>query len=210
MSGVFITVEGGEGVGKSTQLVTIRDYLERAGKPVLMTREPGGTPFAEAIRELLLAPRDESVDPDAELLLMFAARAQHLAACIRPALESGQWVVCDRFTDATYAYQGGGRGIAGERIRVLESYVQQDFRPHATLLLDASVDIGLERAQARAGAPDRFERENREFFERVRAAYRQMAVAEPHRFHVVNAEQPLARVRQDIETVLADLLELFP
>lgn len=210
MSGVFITVEGGEGVGKSTQLAHIRDFLSAAGRQVLMTREPGGTPFAEIVRELLLAPRSEKVAADAELLLMFAARASHLEDRIRPALAAGSWVVCDRFTDATYAYQGGGRGISPERIRVLERFVQRDFCPDATLLLDAPIEIGLERAQGRAGAPDRFEREDAAFFQRVRDAYLEMVRSEPARFHVIDAAQPLEMVRKDIESVLVKLIEKYP
>ena len=209
MSGVFITVEGGEGVGKSTQLVNIREHLERAGKHVLMTREPGGTPFAEAIRDLLLAPRAVAVAPDAELLLMFAARAAHLHEVIWPALESGLWVVCDRFTDATYAYQGGGRGISSARIATLESFVQGDFRPHATLLLDAPIEVGLKRASERAGEPDRFERENAAFFQRVRDSYLAMVAREPQRFHVINAAQPLEQVTRDTRKVLDRLLEQY-
>lgn len=207
MSGVFITLEGGEGAGKSTQLAGIRDFLLRAGKPVELTREPGGTPFAEAVRELLLAPRDEPVTPDAELLLMFAARAAHLQDRIIPAIGAGKWVVCDRFTDATYAYQGGGRGISPARIAVLEQFVQDTFRPHATILLDAPVDIGLERAKGRSGKPDRFEREDIAFFTRVRNAYLERARAEPERFHIVDAAQPLGAVNRGVEAVLEKLLE---
>lgn len=208
MRGVFITVEGGEGVGKSTQLAHMRAFLQAAGKQVEMTREPGGTPFAEAVRELLLAPREESVTADAELLLMFAARAAHLQDMILPALAAGKWVVCDRFTDATYAYQGGGRGISNERIRVLENFVQDSFRPHATLLLDAPVEVGLQRAQER-GKPDRFEKENVEFFQRVRNAYLERVEAEPQRFHVIDAANSVEMVSTDIEQVLQNLLERF-
>lgn len=209
MSGIFITVEGGEGVGKSTQLAHIREFLIGAGKQVMMTREPGGTPFAESIRELLLAPRDEAVAPDAELLLMFAARAAHLENRIFPAIRDGQWVVCDRFTDATYAYQGGGRKIPAERIQALETFVQADFRPHATLLLDAPVEVGMQRAQQRPGKLDRFEREDIEFFQRVRAAYLARVNAEPQRFHVIDAAQRLEKVSADIDQVLKKLLEQF-
>lgn len=208
MTGMFITVEGGEGVGKSTQLAHMRDFLQAAGKQVEMTREPGGTPFAEAVRDLLLAPREEAVSADAELLLMFAARAAHLQDRIRPALAAGKWVVCDRFTDATYAYQGGGRGISAERIRMLENFVQDSFRPHATLLLDAPVEVGLQRAQER-GKPDRFEKENVEFFQRVRSTYLALVEAEPQRFHVIDAAQPIEQVSADIEQVLQTLLERY-
>ncbi len=169
MSGKFITVEGIEGVGKTE---------------VVLTREPGGTPLAEAIRALLLDPHYTGMDPVCELQLMFAARAEHLARVIRPALEQGQWVLCDRFTDATYAYQGGGRGIDTAIIARLEKLVQGDFRPHLTLLLDVPVEVGLARAGDRSD-PDRFEQEQVEFFERVRQAYLEMAAAEPQRYRVI-------------------------
>ncbi len=165
--GLFITLEGGEGAGKSTSLAFVRDYLEQAGWRVVVTREPGGTPLGEKIRELLLHGR-EYMDVDTELLLMFAARAEHLARVIRPALADGVCVVCDRFTDATYAYQGGGRGVPEARIRILEDWVQQGLRPNLTLLLDIPVEQGLGRAGQRS-APDRFEREKIDFFERVRS-----------------------------------------
>ncbi|HLU62405.1 MAG TPA: dTMP kinase [Gammaproteobacteria bacterium] len=206
MSGVFITLEGGEGVGKSTQLTVVREHLMQSGRDVLVTREPGGTPFAEAIRDLLLAPREEAVSGQAELLLMFAARAAHLEQRIRPALARGQWVVCDRFTDATYAYQGGGRGLPQEEIAVLERLVQGDFRPHATILLDAPVEIGLARMQER-GAPDRFEREQAAFFERVRGVYLARAAAEPERFIVIDASRPVEEVSAAVRGALDALLE---
>lgn len=206
MSGVFITLEGGEGVGKSTQLTVVREHLMQSGRDVLVTREPGGTPFAEAIRDLLLAPREEAVSGQAELLLMFAARAAHLEQRIRPALARGQWVVCDRFTDATYAYQGGGRGLPQEEIAVLEWLVQGDFRPHATILLDAPVEIGLARMQER-GAPDRFEREQAAFFERVRGVYLARAAAEPERFIVIDASRPVEEVSAAVRGALDALLE---
>ncbi|HEX7046603.1 MAG TPA: dTMP kinase [Gammaproteobacteria bacterium] len=210
MKGVFITVEGVEGTGKSTQLGYIRDFLEAAGKPVVMTREPGGTPFAESVRELLLAPRSDAVAADAELLLMFAARAAHLEERIRPALSRGNWVVCDRFTDATYAYQGGGRGLPHERIKVLEDFVQQGLHPDMTLMLDAPVDVGLARARNRPGAPDRFEREDIAFFERVRQVYHDRVAVEPQRFVVIDAAQSVDDVRVDVEAALARLLERRP
>jgi len=206
VSGVFITLEGGEGVGKSTQLTVVREHLMQSGRDVLVTREPGGTPFAEAIRDLLLAPREEAVSGQAELLLMFAARAAHLEQRIRPALARGQWVVCDRFTDATYAYQGGGRGLPQEEIAVLERLVQGDFRPHATILLDAPVEIGLARMQER-GAPDRFEREQAAFFERVRGVYLARAAAEPERFIVIDASRPVEEVSAAVRGALDALLE---
>lgn len=208
MSGVFITLEGGEGVGKSTQLAVIREHLVSRGLDVVVTREPGGTPFAESIRELLLAPREEPVSPQAELLLMFAARAAHLEQRIRPALADGKWVVCDRFTDATYAYQGGGRGMSRDDIAELETLVQRGFRPHATLLLDAPVEVGLGRMRQRS-APDRFEREQQAFFERVREAYLERAAAEPDRFIVIDASRAVEEVSRAISDSLDDLLERF-
>ncbi|HEX6929119.1 MAG TPA: dTMP kinase [Gammaproteobacteria bacterium] len=207
MNGVFVTVEGVEGVGKSTQLGCIREFLEDSGKRVVMTREPGGTPFAESVRELLLAPRADAVEADAELLLMFAARAAHLEERIRPALVRGEWVVCDRFTDATYAYQGGGRGIPPDRIQVLENFVQRGLKPDVTFFLDAPVEVGLSRARGREGTPDRFEREDVAFFERVRQVYRDRVAAEPQRFVVVDAAQPVDKVRDAIVSALRRVLE---
>lgn len=202
--GLFITLEGGEGAGKSTSLAFVRDYLEQAGWRVVVTREPGGTPLGEKIRELLLHGR-EYMDVDAELLLMFAARAEHLARVIRPALADGVCVVCDRFTDATYAYQGGGRGVPEARIRNLEDWVQQGLRPNLTLLLDIPVKQGLGRAGQRS-APDRFEREEIDFFERVRSSYLKAATKEPQRIHVIDAacDIPLvqAQLRKALETIV--------
>ena len=203
--GLFITLEGGEGAGKSTQLAYVRRRIEAAGIPLHVTREPGGTPLAEQIRGLLLDHRDETMAPDTELLLMFAARAQHLARLIRPALARGEWVLCDRFTDATYAYQGGGRGIDVARIKVLEDWVQGGLRPDLTLLLDLPVEAGMARA-GRRGELDRFEREQRDFFERVRAAYLARAEQEPERFRVIDAAQDMAGVQRQIDAVLAPLL----
>lgn len=203
--GCFITLEGGEGVGKSTQMDRLRDHLEDSGRTVLLTREPGGTPFAEQLRELLLAPREEAVASDSELLLMFAARAQHLHRVIMPALERGEWVVCDRFTDATYAYQGGGRGVDGNRIEELERWVHGDFQPDLTLLLDAPVEVGLQRMQARGGA-DRFEQERAEFFQRVRDAYLQRAQRFPGRFRVIDAGESIDAVSTAIRAAVDGLL----
>lgn len=203
--GLFITVEGGEGVGKSTNLAFIADYLREAGIELVQTREPGGTPLAEEIRELLLAPRQEAVGSLTELLLMFAARAQHLEKLVTPALERGCWVLCDRFTDATYAYQGGGRGVDTGQIAALEALVQGAFRPDITLLLDMPVAAGLARASAR-GELDRFEQEELAFFERVRAAYRQRAATYPGQYRVVDASASLEEVQQEIQAVLDDLL----
>ncbi|UTW13509.1 dTMP kinase [Marinobacterium rhizophilum] len=195
--GRFITVEGTEGAGKSSNIDFIRRQLEARGIDVVLSREPGGTPLAEEIRALLLSPRDEQVCEDAELLLMFAARAQHIAALIKPALARGSWVLCDRFTDATFAYQGGGRGVDVERIRLLESLVQGALRPDCTFLLDLPVDIGLERARRRS-MPDRFEQEKQAFFERVRASYLQRVNAEPERFALINAALDIEQVRQQL------------
>jgi dTMP kinase len=205
--GRFITLEGGEGAGKSTNLDYVRARLEAAGIELLLTREPGGTGLGEKLRALLLDPGETALTPDTELLLMFAARAQHLRELIMPAIEKGVWVLCDRFTDATYAYQGGGRGMESRRIGVLEDWVQGAFRPDMTLLLDVPVAIGLERAGSR-GDPDRFEREQAQFFERVRETYLARAAREPDRFRVIDAGQPLASVRQQLDPVVEELIEL--
>ena len=188
--GKFITIEGGEGVGKSTQISLLREALAARGVDIVVTREPGGTPRAERVRQLLLETSDESMPVTCELLLMFAARATHIENVIRPALARGAWVVCDRFTDASYAYQGGGRGVEREHIAALERFVQGELRPDLTLLLDAPIDIGGARASARnaaAGSSDRFEREQRAFFERVRNTYLERARNEPSRFAVIDA-----------------------
>ncbi len=203
--GWFITLEGGEGAGKSSNLAFIRQWLERAGHSVLMTREPGGTPLGERIRQILLYARDLEISTDVEALLMFAARAQHLSQVILPALAQGTTVVCDRFTDATYAYQGGGRGMPAERIAVLERWVQGDLRPDLTILLDVPVAVGLARARGRS-EPDRFEREQQEFFERVRACYRARARAEPGRMRIVDASLSPPEVERQIEAVLAEVI----
>jgi len=207
MTGRFITMEGGEGVGKSSNLEFIRRHLEAAGKEVLVTREPGGTPLGEQIRGLLLEHRQDGMNADSELLLMFAARAQHLAAVIRPALAAGKWILCDRFTDATYAYQGGGRGIPAQRIEALENWVQAGLRPDLTLLLDAPVAVGMARAQGRQGAADRFEREENAFFERVRQRYLEQAKCFPTRYRVIDAAQPLAAVQDTLRQELNAFLE---
>jgi dTMP kinase len=192
----FITLEGIEGVGKTTQVTHLSAALRRRGIEHVVTREPGGTPLAENIRGIVLTARDEKLPPTAELLLMFAARAVHLANHIEPNLRAGRWVVCDRFTDATYAYQGGGRRLDEEPIRQLEGMVQGGRRPDLTVLLDAPVDYALARAAARNGASerDRFERERGEFFERVRRVYVARAAADPARITVVDATQPIEAV----------------
>ena len=206
MSGLFITLEGPEGAGKSTNRDYLAACLKAHGVDVLLTREPGGTPLAERIRDLLLAPCDEPMAADTELLLMFAARAQHLQEVIRPALARGAVVLCDRFTDATYAYQGGGRGLSFERIAVLETFVQGDLRPDLTLVFGLPVEVGLSRAAAR-GRLDRFEQEERAFFEAVRATYLQRAAAAPSRYRVLDAGQTLAEVQLTLDQLLPEVLE---
>ncbi|MGB0733225.1 MAG: dTMP kinase [Pontibacterium sp.] len=199
--GCFITVEGTEGVGKSSNIAFVKQLIESKGYDVLLTREPGGTPFAEELREALLQKRDEAIDPKAELLVMFAARAQHLETVIKPALTAGKWVISDRFTDATYAYQGGGRCLDTELIGQLENLVQEGLQPDLTLLLDVDVEVGLARASARS-APDRFESEKVSFFERVRAAYLDRAAQSPKRYRVIDAGLPLDQVQSSISEVL--------
>jgi len=203
MRGKFITIEGTEGVGKTTNIKFIQDWMDGKKLSYGCTREPGGTPLAEQIRELLLAPREESVSSTAELLLMFAARAQHLNQVIEPMLSEGAWVLCDRFTDATYAYQGAGRHMRQDLIRELELIVQGSLQPDLTLILDIPVQIGLSRASERS-TPDRFEQEQVEFFERVRNRYLQIAQDNPHRCVVIDASLSLegvqAQITQTLET----------
>jgi len=209
--GKFITIEGGEGVGKSTQIAAVRATVAAAGFDVLLTREPGGTERAERIRELLLTPTAEPMPPLCELLLIFAARATHIENVIRPALARGTWVICDRFTDATYAYQGGGRGMPHDQIAVLEQLIQRDLRPHLTLLLDAPVALALARARARNAERgnaegDRFEREQAQFFERVRATYLAIAQAEPQRVRVIDAARDLHVVEAAVRAAVAECI----
>jgi dTMP kinase len=203
--GKFITLEGGEGVGKSTNLTFIRDCLVERGLSVVLTREPGGTPLAEKIRGLLLDKSPEPMAHLTELLLVFAARAQHLDQVIRPALERGDWVLCDRFTDATYAYQGYGRGLDRDLIGHLESLVHPKLQPDLTILLDIDVDLGLSRASER-GDLDRIESEQRSFFEAVRSGYLTIASQHPERYAVVDASPPLAVVQAQIEGQLKQFI----
>ncbi len=202
--GRFLTIEGIEGVGKTTQVARLSQALRELGIAHVVTREPGGTPLAERIRDIVLNARDETLPPKAELLLMFAARAVHLQNLVEPNLAAGRWVLCDRFTDATYAYQGGGRGMSGDDIRVLETLVQGTRRPDLTVLLDAPVEQALQRARQRnAGTVvDRFESERAEFFERVRGAYRARAAAEPGRMASIDAGE-------SADLVAARILELL-
>jgi len=202
--GRFVTFEGIEGVGKSTQVVAVARALAERGIAHGVTREPGGTPLAEQIRGLVLAPRDESLPAAAELLLMFAARSVHLANRIEPELQAGRWVLCDRFTDATYAYQGAGRGLSEAVIATLEEFVQGARRPDLTLLLDLPVAVALRRVWQRAGSADldRFEHERAEFFERARRSYLARAAAMPQRFAVIDADQTAAAVTRDILAAL--------
>jgi dTMP kinase len=202
--GRFITLEGGEGVGKSTNLQYIQQLLLEQQLDVVVTREPGGTELAEKIRQLLLETHAETITEKAELLLVFAARAQHIQHVILPALQHGRWVLSDRFTDATYAYQGGGRGMDTQTIAWLESSVQGDLRPDLTLLLDAPLDIGMSRAQQR-GKLDRFESEQRDFFERVRQAYLKRAGQDQQRYKIIDAGLRLNEVQLQIKQALDGL-----
>ncbi len=202
--GKFITLEGGEGVGKTTNLAFIKDYLQQHNISVVVTREPGGTALAEKIRYLLLDKGSEVISEHAELLLIFAARAQHIKHVIEPALAQGKWVLCDRFTDATYAYQGGGRNMRISTIEWLENLVQGNLKPDLTVLLDAPVEIGIERARVR-GAFDRFESEKISFFEHVRRAYLLQAELHPERIKLIQANQSLV----DVQRALIDIIRTF-
>ncbi len=201
MAGLFITLEGIEGVGKTSQLEFVADYLQKQGREIVITREPGGTPVGEGIRSLVLDNKHTGMAADTELLLMFAARAEHIDKVIRPALEAEKVVLCDRFTDASYAYQGLGRNISTERISMLEDWVQKGLKPDLTLLLDAPVEIGLDRA-AKRSEKDRFESEALDFFEAVRNCYLQIAKNEPQRMKVIDASLDLESVKKQVLSVL--------
>lgn len=203
--GKFITLEGGEGVGKTTNLAFIREYLEKQGISLLVTREPGGTPLGESVRALLLDKQYKGMHPDTELLLVFAARAEHVRNRIEPALEAGHWVLSDRFTDASFAYQGEGRDMGFNRIAELERFVLDDFSPDLTLFLDADIELGMSRVEQRADK-DRFENEDTVFFRKVQAGYRRRAEEDPERMKVINAGQPLELVQADIRQRLDDFL----
>ncbi|HXH55412.1 MAG TPA: dTMP kinase [Gammaproteobacteria bacterium] len=204
---MFITFEGIEGVGKTTYLKWMAKQLQQAGIPVLTTREPGGTPMGEEIRDILLAHRHERVAPLTELLLMFAARAQHVDTVIHPALEHGNWVLCDRFVDATYAYQGGGRGVETDLISKLEKLVLGDFKSDLTLLFDAPTDVGLSRIKGRDRVQDRFEQEKLDFFERVRLAYKARADADPLRHKIIDASKTISEVQKALLEMITHLIE---
>lgn len=198
MRGKFITLEGIDGAGKSTHLARLVELLGERGKTVVQTREPGGTPLGEKLRELLLA---EPMHLETEALLMFAARREHLDKVIVPALERGDWVVCDRFTDASFAYQGGGRGLSTEKLRILETWVQQGLDPDLTLLFDVPTDVALGRVKGMGRELDRFEREKSEFFERVRAAYLERARLSPARIRLIDGSKPLGEVKVILENI---------
>ena len=202
--GFFITLEGIEGAGKSTMVNFVENSLIKAGHDVVKTREPGGTKIGEQIREILLNNENNKLTSDTELLLIFAARAQHMKEIIMPALSSGKTILCDRFTDASYAYQGGGRGIDASRINLLEKWVQSDFRPNLTLLFDLNVSVGMERTKKRSKA-DRFEQEKSIFFEKVRTCYLKRAEDEADRFRIINSELPLQKVKDEIAAVLKEI-----
>lgn len=201
----FITIEGIEGVGKSTAVQFIQGYLTQHNLQFILTREPGGTPLAEQLRQALLTQTEETVTPDTELLLMFASRAQHIANVILPALQAGKWVISDRYVDASYAYQGGGRKIDMAKLRILDEWIVEDVQPHATILLDAPPEIGLARAKHR-GEHDRIEQEKKEFFERVREVYLKRAEAYPARFWVIDATRSLAHVQKDLLDCLKKII----
>jgi len=201
--GKFITLEGIEGVGKTSNLRFIQELLEAEGHRCVVTREPGGTSLGEALRNILLSHSDENMSADAELLMMFAARAEHLSKVIRPALANEQTVLCDRFTEATYAYQGGGRQLDVDKISALEDWVQGDLRPDLTLILDAPVEVGRARAGSRSD-PDRIEKEQDDFFQRVRNAYIEMAKHYPHRICLIDASVELKAVQQQIREKLIE------
>lgn len=206
---LFITLEGSEGVGKTSNMQFIKSLLQQQKIGFIETREPGGTPLGEALREMLLGETFKGMSSDTELMLMFAARAEHVAQVIKPALAKGQWVLCDRFTDATYAYQGGGRQLDMQRIAGLENWVLGELRPDLTILLDAPIEVGRERAGKRS-APDRFEQERDAFFNRVRDTYLDRAKAEPQRIKVVDAALELPDVQAQIKEILQQYIQAVP
>ncbi len=204
--GLFIVLDGGEGVGKTTNSAFIKTYLENKGIPFTRTREPGGTPFAEKIRQMVLTETDEKIESVTELLLIFAARCQHLSQRILPAIDLGEWVLCDRFTDATYAYQGGGRGLPKKTIGLLETLIQGELRPDCVIILDAPLNVGYQRIQSRNHL-DRMESEPAQFHERVLSTYRERAAQNPEGYRLIDARRPLKNVQTDIARVLDQLVE---
>jgi len=206
MNGKFISIEGVEGAGKSTQVSFIHDYLTNLGKTVIVTREPGGTELSEKIRALLLTPSEPAMAIDTELLLMFAARAEHISQVINPALHRGDWVLCDRFVDATFAYQGGGRGEQQQRIQLLADWTLKGLIPDLTLLFDLPVELGLQRVLQRQEAIDRFEQEKVDFFEKIRTCYLHSASAEPERVKVVDASLSITAIQQQLTQLLSPLI----
>lgn len=203
----FISIEGVEGVGKTTNLKYIQEFFNDRGIPLYCTREPGGTPVAEDIRQILLHKKDENIDDLTELLLMFAARNQHIIEVIKPALARGEWVLCDRFTDSSFAYQGGGRQISIESIQKLEDLVLNGFKPDYTIVLDLPVDLGLERAATRS-EKDRFEEEGLEFFERVRGVFLERARQKPDKYCVIDTRPELDEVQRTLHQMLSDYVQL--
>jgi dTMP kinase len=206
MNGKFISIEGIEGAGKSTQLSFIRDFLEQKGVTVRVTREPGGTELGEQIRELLLTPRDTGMSHDAELLLMFAARAEHIEQVIKPALARGEWVLCDRFVDATFAYQGGGRGIERERIEAISEWTLKGLQTDLTFLFDLPVEQGQARVIKRQEAKDRFEQEKAAFFQLIRDCYLERAANEPSRIKVIDSSRDIAAIQEQLSAILTEML----
>lgn len=202
MRGKFITLEGIDGAGKSTHHAWLAEYLRGLGKDVMATREPGGTELGEKLRALLLS---EPMDLETEALLMFAARREHLAKRILPALAAGKWIVSDRFTDASYAYQGGGRGLKAEKIRILEKWVQGDFQPDLTFVFDLPTEMACDRLAKTGQAPDRFEQEKRDFFDRVRSAYLNRAAAEPQRIKVVDSRRPIIEIQEILQDIITTI-----
>ena len=206
MAGKFISIEGVEGAGKSTQVRFIQDYLTSLGKTVVVTREPGGTELSEKIRNLLLEPSPNSMDNDTELLLMFASRAEHVSKVINPALHRGEWVLCDRFLDATYAYQGAGRGIQRQRIQQIADWTLKGLTPDLTLLFDLPVELGLERVLERKGEMDRFEQEKINFFKKIRKSYLKSAKAEPNRIKIVDASLSITEIQEQLTQLIEPLI----
>lgn len=205
MTGKFITIEGQDGAGKSTNIAAIASFLARNNIDFVTTREPGGTEFGETLRQLLLSSKDNIIGDMSELLLIFAARAQHIDAIIKPALAQEQWVLCDRFTDATYAYQGAGRALGFDAVGQLEQLVQGDLRPDLTLVLDLPVDVGVARAGQRS-EPDRFEQQQLDFKQRVRDAYLEIADTQPERVKLINATESIEAVANQIITILEQFI----